>query len=682
MKTKKILALVLALLMALSCFALIACNPETPDTPDNPDNPDTPDNPDVPSKSAFTVTYNLNDGTTSKRTLAVDKGYGAIEWQAVREDYDLIGWFTDKDCTQAYDFSKGVTEDLQLYAKWAISAAVRKVSIDANYGGARKYSAIKVVEGDKLTVEQLPKIEKRGMDIEGWYKDAACTQAYNFETPVTANFTLYPKYVYNNKIARYTAEEAAQIDGVSEGDIKFEDITVGVYCKGSGVYGLFKGMAEEINALIKDFNAEYGATYTGADGKEHYRIKIDNNALWTTTIQDQSRFQLRIQQIPETNNNLKNYLNINELLDLANMDTSYYDRDNWYAINDTYVNGGLLSVPFGAKIPFIVYNKAQMTEILGADGKLPTKYSEFADVFAKAWTKYGATAGYQTLIQTRAWPYRECVSATAFIQNGVPYYRYDVENNRYYTDWATAQGKAKALTALTNMNNLLGVGGSLHGKLVNYNDNKNDITAVVNPVLQGKALAGIVSWYDDYNKGGTDVIKTVMENVESGKLGILPLSGLYSDNGDEWSRKIPVNTVGIQVCILNSNHSDEYFAACALFSDYIVKHADRFAQHGVFPMNKAVAQATIYDKEESALSVGEKFLKTVAPNPDDLFTMDGYVLGKPLATEIAGTKSVNEFYNGYLDNILYSTDSSNIQKYLDIIAHKLTATFVTESKEW
>ena len=663
MKSKKITAIVLAMALAAACMLLlVACAKPAP-------------------KDSYTVTYNLNDGTGDKRTLTVAAGYAASDWQPVRAGFVLADWCTDKDCTKPYDFEMGVFADTELYANWIAQAEARTIAVDANYGGARHYRSVIVRDGDKLSQEQMPAINKIGMVLEGWYTDAACQTKYDFNAAVTKDMTLYANYAFNDKIARYTAAEAAQIDGVKEGDIKFEDITLGIYCKKSGVYGLFKGVLTEMDQIIAEFNAEYGKTYIGEDGKEHFRIRIEesdrkvpNNEqqyIWNATIQDQSKFQLRVQQIPETNNNLKNYLNINDLLDLANADTSYYDRDNWYAMGDSYVNGGLLSVPLGAKVPFIVYNKAQMDAVLGANGTLPTKYSEFVDVFAKAWETYGSTAGYRTLIQNRAWPFRESVSAAAFIQNGIPYYRYNTETNYYYTDWGTTDGYSKALTAATNINNLLGGGG--HGALVNYNDNKDDLSYVVTPVSQGKAFAGIVSWYDDVNNG-TDVLSDVIAKVNDGTLGVLPLSGLYSDNDDEWSGKIPVNTVGIQVCTLNSNRPDEYFAACALLSDYVVKRADRFAKYGIVPLNKKLANDSIFGVEENAQSDVDviKLLNMIVGDPDNLYTMDGYVLGKPLATEIAGTKPLL----GYLDYIISATDAATIDRYVRITTNKLTSTFV------
>ena len=657
MKINKIFSWVLALCIITASILLVACSKPAP-------------------KDSYTVTYNLNDGTGDKRSLVVETGYAANEWQPVRNGFVLVNWCTDSDCTKPYNFENGVYADIDLYANWMAEAEARTVSVSANYGGSRLYGDIIVRDGDKLSVEQMPKINKIGMDLEGWYTDKECTSKYDFNSAVTKDMTLYANYVYNDKIARYTEDDPTI--GVKKGDIIFEDISIGIYCKKSGVYGLFKGMLTEIDQIIKEFNEEYGKTYIGEDGQEHFRIRIeasDKNVsdnvqdyIWNAGIQDQGRFQLRIQQIPETNNNMKNYLMIDNLLELANVDTSYYDKDNWYAMGDSYIYGGLGSIPLGAKVPFLVYNKAAMEEYCG--GKVPTNYSELCEVLIKADAANAAVSGYQSITATRAWPYRENSSMTAFVQNGAPYCVYDSVNNITTTPWASAEGLASGKTALANLNNLFGVSGQAGGGIINNSDNKSE-AYLVNRVLQGKSFAGIVSWYDDYGNGSDGVLANVITNVKNGKLGVMPLSGLFTDNADECSGKIPVNTVGIQVCTLNANRSDEYFAACAIFSDYVVRHADRFAQYGIVPLNKELANKSIFDIPEEEQSDIIKLLNAAIGDPNNLYTMDGYILGKPLCTEIAGTKPVK----GYLDEVFNSADPSMVDKYAQVIANKLRATF-------
>ncbi len=40
--------------------------------------------------------------------------------EPVSDDYEFVGWYTDKDYTQAFDFSTPITSDLTLYAKWTV----------------------------------------------------------------------------------------------------------------------------------------------------------------------------------------------------------------------------------------------------------------------------------------------------------------------------------------------------------------------------------------------------------------------------------------------------------------------------------------------------------------------------------------------------------------------------------
>ena len=50
-------------------------------------------------------------------------------------------------------------------------------------------------KGKKMTRPNDP--ERDGYTFTGWYTDEACTQAYNFDTPVTAAFTLYAGWKQN-----------------------------------------------------------------------------------------------------------------------------------------------------------------------------------------------------------------------------------------------------------------------------------------------------------------------------------------------------------------------------------------------------------------------------------------------------------------------------------------------------
>ena len=70
------------------------------------------------------------------------------------------------------------------------------VSFNANGKDATMPDSQRVKEG-KTATEPADKPQLKGCTFGGWYTDEACTQAYDFSTPVTADLTLYAKWTKN-----------------------------------------------------------------------------------------------------------------------------------------------------------------------------------------------------------------------------------------------------------------------------------------------------------------------------------------------------------------------------------------------------------------------------------------------------------------------------------------------------
>lgn len=70
--------------------------------------------------SGIIVTYKNGESEYAKQVL--QSGAAALRPDDPTKDgYDFTGWYTDEACTQAYDFTKSVTEDITLYAGWTVS---------------------------------------------------------------------------------------------------------------------------------------------------------------------------------------------------------------------------------------------------------------------------------------------------------------------------------------------------------------------------------------------------------------------------------------------------------------------------------------------------------------------------------------------------------------------------------
>ncbi|MGE6667117.1 InlB B-repeat-containing protein [Paenibacillus xylanexedens] len=105
----------------------------------------------------------------------------------MREGYVFKGWYSDSDLTSLYNFRTQVTSEMSLYAKWTANFTVR---FDSKGGPA--VDARTVEYNAKIAAPASPK--RTGYEFGGWYSDEGLTSVYNFETPVTTNFTLYAKW--------------------------------------------------------------------------------------------------------------------------------------------------------------------------------------------------------------------------------------------------------------------------------------------------------------------------------------------------------------------------------------------------------------------------------------------------------------------------------------------------------
>ncbi|MFB9330040.1 InlB B-repeat-containing protein [Paenibacillus aurantiacus] len=110
-------------------------------------------------------------------------------------------WYTDSSFTQEYNFDSPVVNTLgddqiyamTLYAGW-IELEADKFLVEFNsQGGSKVMSIPNVVSGSTIT-EPAPPV-RNGYTFGGWYKDAAFTNAWNFDADtVAATTTLFAKW--------------------------------------------------------------------------------------------------------------------------------------------------------------------------------------------------------------------------------------------------------------------------------------------------------------------------------------------------------------------------------------------------------------------------------------------------------------------------------------------------------
>ncbi len=105
-----------------------------------------------------------------------------------RTGYTFKGWCTDPGCNYLYNTTTHVKNDFTLYAKWQINTYT--VTFDGNGGTG---SATQTVNyGSKASRPADP--VTTGKTFGGWFTDATCTTAYDFNNVITGNKILYAKW--------------------------------------------------------------------------------------------------------------------------------------------------------------------------------------------------------------------------------------------------------------------------------------------------------------------------------------------------------------------------------------------------------------------------------------------------------------------------------------------------------
>ena len=135
-----------------------------------------------------TVTFDSNGGSDVS-ALTVENGstYTAAQKPAdpVKNGYAFTGWYTDEDCTVAYDWDALVTEPITLYAGWTEATVVYYVD-----GQAASFTGSK-------TVADVTIPTKDGYTFNGWYSDSECKNPVVNTAAITNGMTLYSDWTKN-----------------------------------------------------------------------------------------------------------------------------------------------------------------------------------------------------------------------------------------------------------------------------------------------------------------------------------------------------------------------------------------------------------------------------------------------------------------------------------------------------
>lgn len=140
----------------------------------------------------YTVKFVSDHGSFADQTIEhgkpIDTGKPTIP---PVEGFTFDGWYTDAAYNTEFDFTKPITGDTKIYAKW--TANDYEVSFITEHGDAPASQNVPY----NGTAKDPGKLTAEGYTFIGWYTDHTCTIEFDFSTPITSDTKVYAKWEKN-----------------------------------------------------------------------------------------------------------------------------------------------------------------------------------------------------------------------------------------------------------------------------------------------------------------------------------------------------------------------------------------------------------------------------------------------------------------------------------------------------
>ena len=534
-------------------------------------------------KETFSFVYDLHYEGGRNRTLNITSGKKASNYNPSRYGFVFEGWFCEKECVTPYDFSKAVTKDTTVYALWVDESTIVYHNVTLDYGDG--VTAVeKYRDGKYISVYSVNQSHKIGYEIVGWYLDPEYTQEFAIATtPITSDLTLYAKYVYSS-----------DIEFTEDGDFDFKNVEITISFRDNHDTQKKKW----VQSVIDEFNELYeGRISISVVGSTESATLVYNST--SALNQDQTNFYAMEEAL--------------ELVGLDFNENEYYS--NW--INDCYINGTLYSMPIGAFVPVIGYNRSLMDKYNA--GAIPTDHETLMDLLQRVAQGEGKNSDWQsTVSMSLSWDMKEVVANNFYVQNGLDLYSMNAEGklaNQWMQSDATMQ---RALNATDWFRNMFIQDGSI-GKIKGYAWSSGKSGVDWTWVGNGKSFMGIMGSPNLNSHFGWRTNQTE-KTLWTKSVGAMPISYFFATEGDEeTSRRIFVQNYSLAISKLAQSSSAE-IAAAAVFADFVSKYCEDSCESYLYPANK-VAQYNAFNSLDRHWSVD--YLLAECGDPNDFYTYPG-----------------------------------------------------------
>ena len=141
----------------------------------------------------YTVKFEANGGKPEPAEQNVEEGKKVDKpADPVMEGNKFVGWYTEAECINRFDFATPISQNITLYARY-VSDETHTYTVTFDSNGGTEVPPQTVLEGEKATKPADPTTFSD--EFDGWYIDKNFDKEFDFNTPITGDITLYAKWV-------------------------------------------------------------------------------------------------------------------------------------------------------------------------------------------------------------------------------------------------------------------------------------------------------------------------------------------------------------------------------------------------------------------------------------------------------------------------------------------------------
>lgn len=149
----------------------------------------------------YTVKFVSDHGSFADQTIEYG---GTIDTDKLTpptvEGFTFDGWYTDETHNTKFDFTKPITGNTTVYAKW--TAKDYEVSFVTEHGDPPTSQNVKY----NGTAKDPGKLSEEGYTFDDWYTDDTYSTKFDFTQPIKHNITVYAKWTANDYEVSFITE--------------------------------------------------------------------------------------------------------------------------------------------------------------------------------------------------------------------------------------------------------------------------------------------------------------------------------------------------------------------------------------------------------------------------------------------------------------------------------------------